>query len=117
MAGLALADAQRRQLQVRQLQVRAVAEGAYVGGARRDAHPLPARLPPRPSHLAGIHVRCAACPFFGPRAQSTSRQRYSLCVGDLAPLGSLRKANPHKKDWQAMHLYLESQASVCAGWG
>ncbi|EFN56101.1 hypothetical protein CHLNCDRAFT_144686 [Chlorella variabilis] len=45
---------------------------------------------------------------------STAKQRYSLSDGDLAKLGSLRKANPHKKDWQPMHLYLESQVAAAA---
>ncbi len=42
-------------------------------------------------------------------SQSTAKQQYSVCDADLSRLGSLRKANPHKKDWQAMHLYMESQ--------
>ncbi|KAL4857824.1 DNA repair protein [Chlorella vulgaris] len=44
-------------------------------------------------------------------SKSTAKQRYSLSDAELVPLGSLRKANPHKKDWQAMHLYLESQVA------
>lgn len=41
--------------------------------------------------------------------QSTARIRYTLTDSDLKPLGSLRKANPHRKDWQPMHLYMQSQ--------
>lgn len=33
--------------------------------------------------------------------------------GDLAKLGSLRKANPHKADWTPMQLFLESQVGAC----
>lgn len=41
--------------------------------------------------------------------QSTARIRYTLTDSDLKQLGSLRKANPHRKDWQPMHLYMQSQ--------
>lgn len=57
--------------------------------------------------------RCLEDPessFCCPSLQSTAKQRYHLTDVDLKPLGSLRKANPHRKDWQPMHLYLESQA-------
>ncbi|KAL4448613.1 hypothetical protein ABPG75_005832 [Micractinium tetrahymenae] len=46
--------------------------------------------------------------------KSTAKQQYSVGDADLARLGSLRKANPHKKDWQAMHLYMESQVARLA---
>ena len=36
-----------------------------------------------------------------------------LSDADLASLGSIRKANPNHKDWQPMHLYLQSQVG---GW-
>ncbi len=29
--------------------------------------------------------------------------------GDLKKIGSLSKANPHKKEWSSMRLYLDSQ--------
>lgn len=41
--------------------------------------------------------------------QKTARARYMLSDADLASLGSIRKANPNHKDWQPMHLYLQSQ--------
>ncbi|KAL4424623.1 hypothetical protein ABPG77_002241 [Micractinium sp. CCAP 211/92] len=47
-------------------------------------------------------------------SKSTAKQRYSVGDADLSRLGSLRKANPHKKDWQAMHLYMESQVARLA---
>ncbi|RMZ53947.1 hypothetical protein APUTEX25_004972 [Auxenochlorella protothecoides] len=46
--------------------------------------------------------------------QSTARIRYTLTDSDLKPLGSLRKANPHRKDWQPMHLYMQSQVEEVA---
>ena len=45
----------------------------------------------------------------GPSPQSTAKQTYSVSDADLAKLGSLRKANPHKADWTPMQLFLESQ--------
>ncbi len=45
-------------------------------------------------------------------SQTTAKQRYFVTDNDLKKLGSLRKANPHKKDWQQMHLYLQSQAGA-----
>lgn len=50
------------------------------------------------------------------RAQSTAKQTYSVSDADLAQLGSLRKANPHKADWTPMQLFLESQARGGSGW-
>jgi hypothetical protein len=41
--------------------------------------------------------------------QSTAKQQYLLSDGDLSKLGSLRRNNPHRKDWQPMKLYMESQ--------
>lgn len=35
-----------------------------------------------------------------------------LTDGDLKKLGSISRANPRKKDWSAMRLYLQSQVSV-----
>ena len=32
-----------------------------------------------------------------------------LTEGDLKKLGSISRANPHKKDWSAMRLYMQSQ--------
>lgn len=52
-----------------------------------------------------------------PAPQSTAKQRYYLTDGDLKRLGFLRKPNPHKKDWQPMHLYLESQVGRRRGGG
>lgn len=50
--------------------------------------------------------------------QSTAKELYLLTDKDLKKLGSIAKANPHKKDWNAMRLYMQSQAgaectSVC----
>ncbi|KAL6783876.1 XPA1 [Auxenochlorella protothecoides x Auxenochlorella symbiontica] len=47
-------------------------------------------------------------------SKSTARIRYTLTDSDLKPLGSLRKANPHRKDWQPMHLYMQSQVEEVA---
>ncbi|KAL6783878.1 XPA1 [Auxenochlorella protothecoides x Auxenochlorella symbiontica] len=49
-------------------------------------------------------------------SKSTARIRYTLTDSDLKPLGSLRKANPHRKDWQPMHLYMQSQFSSSPRW-
>jgi hypothetical protein len=63
-------------------------------------------------HVGHPQTSTAAAPTQSSCVQSTAKQRYSLSDAELAPLGSLRKANPHKKDWQAMHLYLESQVQT-----
>ena len=41
--------------------------------------------------------------------QSAAKEIYMLTEGDLKKLGSISRANPHKKDWSAMRLYLQSQ--------
>ncbi|GAB4817316.1 hypothetical protein N2152v2_004362 [Parachlorella kessleri] len=45
-------------------------------------------------------------------SKTTAKQRYYVTDNDLRKLGSLRKANPHKKDWQQMHLYMQSQVEA-----
>ena len=60
------------------------------------------RLHPSLSCLAA-----PSCP-----SQSTAKQTYSVSDGNLAKLGSLRKANPHKADWTPMQLFLESQVGA-----
>lgn len=60
-------------------------------------------------------VLCSQCKWNEPLiSKSTAKQRYSLSDSDLSRLGSLRKSNPHKKDWQAMHLFMESQVARVA---
>lgn len=46
--------------------------------------------------------------------QSTAKQRYQVTDNDLKKLGNLKKTNPHKKNWQPMNLYLESQVKHIA---
>lgn len=46
--------------------------------------------------------------------QSTAKQQYQLTDGDLSKLGSVKRSNPHRKDWNAMRLYLESQVKEIA---
>ena len=41
--------------------------------------------------------------------QSTAKQLYLLTDGDLKKLGSVQKENPHKKEWNPMRLYMQSQ--------
>ena len=41
--------------------------------------------------------------------QSTAKQLYLLTDGDLKKLGSIQKENPHKKQWNPMRLYMQSQ--------
>lgn len=41
--------------------------------------------------------------------KSTAKQLYLLTDGDLKKLGSIQKDNPHKKEWNAMRLYMQSQ--------
>ena len=43
--------------------------------------------------------------------QSAAKEIYMLTEGDLKKLGSITRANPHKKDWSAMRLYMQSQVS------
>ncbi|KAK9828674.1 hypothetical protein WJX72_001467 [[Myrmecia] bisecta] len=42
-------------------------------------------------------------------SKSTARQSYLLTDTDLKKLGSIGKQNPHRKEWNAMRLYLQSQ--------
>ena len=44
--------------------------------------------------------------------QSTAKELYLLTDGDLKKLGSIAKINPHKKEWNAMRLYMQSQAGA-----
>ena len=37
-----------------------------------------------------------------------------LTDGDLKKLGSVTRSNPHKKDWSAMRLFLQSQVQRTA---
>lgn len=41
--------------------------------------------------------------------KSTAKQLYLLTDGDLKKLGSVQKENPHKKEWNPMRLYMQSQ--------
>ncbi len=41
--------------------------------------------------------------------QSTAKQLYLLTDGDLKKVGSIQKENPHKKEWNPMRLYMQSQ--------
>lgn len=41
--------------------------------------------------------------------KSTAKELYLLTDGDLKKLGSIAKINPHKKEWNAMRLYMQSQ--------
>lgn len=45
-------------------------------------------------------------------SKASAKQRYHVSDNDLKKLGSLRKSNPHKKDWQPMHLYMQSQVEA-----
>ena len=74
-------------------------EGAWQLGRRIDSS---ARLTPSPPSSPCL-------------PQSTARDRYSLTDGDLKGQGSLRKANPHKRDWQPMQLFMESQVGAEGG--
>jgi hypothetical protein len=47
-------------------------------------------------------------------SKSTAKQTYQLTDGDISKLGSVKRANPHRKDWQPMRLYLESQVREIA---
>jgi DNA repair protein len=47
-------------------------------------------------------------------SKSTAKQSYQLTDGDISKLGSVKRSNPHKKDWQPMRLYLESQVREVA---
>lgn len=44
--------------------------------------------------------------------QSSAKENYMLTDGDLRKLGSISRANPRKKDWSAMRLYLQSQVNA-----
>lgn len=41
--------------------------------------------------------------------QSAAKTQYFLADGDFKTLGYVRRKNPHKRDWQPMKLYMESQ--------
>lgn len=41
--------------------------------------------------------------------KSTAKELYLLTDGDLKKLGSIQKENPHKKQWNPMRLYMQSQ--------
>eukprot|EP00890_Picochlorum_soloecismus_P005771 jgi/Picsp_1/6195/NSC_03549-R1_xeroderma pigmentosum group a len=41
-------------------------------------------------------------------SKSTGKQKYLLSDNDLRNAPCLKRANPHRKDWQPMKLYLES---------
>lgn len=41
--------------------------------------------------------------------KSTAKQLYLLTDGDLKKVGSIQKDNPHKKEWNPMRLYMQSQ--------
>jgi DNA repair protein len=47
-------------------------------------------------------------------SKSTSKETYQLTDGDISKLGSMKRSNPHRKDWQPMKLYLESQVREVA---
>lgn len=47
-------------------------------------------------------------------SKSTAKQTYQLTDGDMSKLGSIKRSNPHRKDWQPMRLYLESQVREVA---
>lgn len=42
-------------------------------------------------------------------SKAAAKKQYCLTDGDLAKLGSVKRNNPHRKDWQPMRLYLEDQ--------
>ena len=44
--------------------------------------------------------------------QGNAKEQYCLTDGDMKKMGSVSKANPQKKEWSAMKLYLLEQASV-----
>lgn len=46
--------------------------------------------------------------------QSTAKQNYLLSDNDLKNAPCLKRANPHRKDWQPMKLYLESHVQGIA---
>jgi len=52
-------------------------------------------------HEQPIQVSCMV--------QSTAKQLYLLTDGDLKKVGSIQKENPHKKEWNPMRLYMQSQ--------
>lgn len=43
--------------------------------------------------------------------KSTAKKRYMLTDNDLSGLGSIKRKNPHRPNWQPMQLLLESQVS------
>lgn len=47
-------------------------------------------------------------------SKSAAKMQFQITDGDMARLGSVRRANPHRKDWQPMRLYLESQVRAVA---
>jgi hypothetical protein len=42
-------------------------------------------------------------------AQAAAKEQLAVTDADLRKLGSLRRPNPRHKDWQHMHLYMQSQ--------
>lgn len=47
-------------------------------------------------------------------SKSTAKLQYQLTDGDISKLGSVKRSNPHRKDWQPMRLYLDSQVREVA---
>ena len=46
------------------------------------------------------------------RAQGNAKEQYCLTDGDMKRLGSVSKANPQRKEWSAMKLYMLEQARL-----
>lgn len=44
-------------------------------------------------------------------AQGNAKEQYCLTDGDMKKLGSVSKANPQRKEWSAMKLYMLEQAN------
>jgi len=47
-------------------------------------------------------------------SKSTAKERYQLTDGDISTIGSIKRDNPYRKDWQPMRLCLESQVKEVA---
>jgi hypothetical protein len=43
--------------------------------------------------------------------QSAAKQQFGLTDGDLKKLGSVRRANPQRKDWHPMQLFMRAQVA------
>ena len=50
-------------------------------------------------------------------AQGNAKEQYCLTDRDMKKLGSVSKANPQRKEWSAMKLYMLEQASLLPIYG